>query len=233
MNLDQVGQALEQRITESLELHNNPRFDHLATLHDLQGKDTGYLKAYTGPGIEKASSLSINLLPMGLYFNINIIPEYHLDVPRFTYEGMLSPQGSQLSIDLYPDIDPIMQFESFSKDYAGIEKIFDAAKADTSISFEPSRQAHMRALVSPFFLCGFGVAEHALDAVETYAAHYYDEWLHLFQQQRQLTDAEAAQRKTRRDHIASTIMTLDPDRGMVVQIYGEEVTQAIQDATML
>jgi len=233
MAIADVGQALEGRLRDDLQLEPLPRFDSLLDLKNLQGASTGYVRTWSGPLIEKASSLSINLAPFGRYFNINLIPDSGIDAPRFVYEGLLSDRGNQVSVDLMPDVDPIMDFDRFESDYATVAELFNSAKQDSALHFEPSRQAHIRALVSPFFLCSFGAPASALPALEAVALAYYEAWLQLVQRNQRLAPDETRQRSLRRRRIAEAIMTRDPDRPMVVQIYGEKTTQAIQDATML
>ena len=216
-----------------LDLEPVERWSELLDLKNLKGESTGYAKVFSGGGIDKAASLSIDMLPFGRYFNINIIPDPSIDVPRFTFEGMLTAQGSQVSLDLFPDVDPIMDFARFMEDYAGIDAIFQEAKAEPDIEFRPSRQAHIRALVSPYFLCAFDQPESALGQLQSYAMRYFDEWLQLFRRNRRLSDEETAPRRLRRERIARTIMETDPDLHMVSQIFGEETTHAIQEATML
>lgn len=228
-----MGAAIERRFVEVLNARAIDKYAKYLDLKNLKGESTGYIRVYSGVDLEKASSLSIQLGPFGRYFNINIIPDIHLDAPRFTVEGMLSSHGSQISIDLYPDVDPIMNFQRFMADYSGVEKIFKEATENADLVFRPSYQAHIRALCSPFFLCTFGAAESALTALEDYADRYFSEWLNIYRQGRRLTAEEAAARQERRDRIARTIMSMDPDRDMVVKIFGEETTQAIQDATMV
>ena len=46
----------------------------------------------------------------------------------------------------------------------------------------------------------------------------------------QMSDTKAAARQQRREQIGNTIMRLDPDRHMVVKIYGEETTRMIEQA---
>jgi hypothetical protein len=48
----------------------------------------------------------------------------------------------------------------------------------------------------------------------------------------QLSDIKAAARRQRREQIGKAIMRLDPDRNMVVKIYGEDTTRMIEEANM-
>ena len=48
-----------------------------------------------------------------------------------------------------------------------------------------------------------------------------------------LSEVDAAARRVRRSHVAHTIIRHDPDRHMVVSVYGESMTQAIEEASML
>ena len=44
--------------------------------------------------------------------------------------------------------------------------------------------------------------------------------------------AAAADRTARRNPMSDVVVALDPDRQMIVQVYGEEVTSAIEQAVM-
>ncbi len=91
---------------------------------------------------------------------------------------------------------------------------------------------HMRAFESPFFLCARGVAEADLPGLEAFATRYFDEWRELLETAQQLPPEEAASRRARRDHMSRTVIEQDPDRHLVVSVYGESTTQAIEEASM-
>ena len=62
---------------------------------------------------------------------------------------------------------------------------------------------------------------------------HFDEWLKIYRSAPEVDAAEAAERQHRREQFAQKIIELDPDRQMIVQVYGEETTQAIENAIML
>lgn len=72
-----------------------------------------------------------------------------------------------------------------------------------------------------------------MPAIERYAHGYFDAWLKLYRRAAELPLEIAAERKARREHMARTMIELDPDRHLVVQVFGEETTRAIEAATML
>ena len=82
-------------------------------------------------------------------------------------------------------------------------------------------------------LCIFDTPEDALAELETIAARYLDEWFGLYSNAVSVTPEEAERTRQRRLHMAQTLIAEDPDRHMVVQIYGEETTSAIEEANML
>ena len=91
----------------------------------------------------------------------------------------------------------------------------------------------MRAFASPFFLCIFDTPENTLAELEAYADRYLDEWIKLYKNAVAVTPEEAERTRQRRLHMGRTLITEDPDRHMVVQIYGEATTTAIEEANML
>lgn len=227
-----VGQTLERRLVADLGLQPLARFADLQDLRSLDGQPMGYVRAWSGPQIARASSLSIGLGPAGRYFNISLVPEPAVDAPRFVYEGLVSATRSQVSVDLLPDVDPILDFDRFEADYAAVATTYAEAAQDPELRFAASRQAHMRALVSPYFLCCFAAPASALGRLEGFAMRYYEAWLALLRAGRPVAAEELPARQRRRARISQAIMTRDPDRPMVVQVFGEAVTQAIQDATL-
>jgi hypothetical protein len=142
------------------------------------------------------------------------------------------PQGSQVSMDLYLDLDLGMHLDYLGA-LAGIETIYKEARRDSPYALEPSRLAHMRAICSPYFFLVNKVPQEGLALIERYANRYFDEWLKIFHTGRQLTADEAASRSARRQYAGESVIALDPDRHMIVQVYGEETTCAIERAMIL
>jgi hypothetical protein len=231
-NVKTLGRRIEHRLLNEMSLIPVERFSKLLNLKNLKGDSTGYIKVVTGDRLEKGSSLSIDIAPGVRYFNIHIIPEACYQAPRFIFEGMLSPHGCQVSLDVFPDIDLEMDINYLIEDFGPFVEIYNEARAEEDITFRPSRYMHMRAFQSPFFLCTDAPAE-VLPRLEDYAERYFDEWQKLLASGRKLGDAETTARRVRRSHIARTIIEQDPDRHMVVNVYGEAVTQSIEEASML
>lgn len=231
--LEAFGGRAERRMIRDLALAPMKRFEHLLNLKNLQGDSTGYIKVFSGERIEKASSLSIAIAPGMRYFNIHIIPDAAYRIPRYLFEGMLTSRGSQVSMDLFPDVDAVMNIDDLKSRFDSVRQIYDEARRNENLRFENSRQIHMRAFASPFFLCIFGAPETALPALEDYADRYFDAWLGLYEDPVAVTPEEAETTRARRAHMARTLIAEDPDRHMVVQIYGEETTSAIEEANML
>jgi hypothetical protein len=227
-----LGQALETRIMNELDAQPLTQYDRLLDLKNLAGESTGYAKAFTGSKLTKGTSVSINLMPGARYFNIHIIPEPQYDVPRFLFEGMLMNQGSQVSMDLFPDFDVAADIDAYLDKYAAVAEIYQEARTDDRFVLVPSRLLHMRAFSSPVFLLVFSTPTENLLALEKYAERYFDAWRDMHRNAKQLSDTQAAARQLRREQIGNTIMRLDPDRHMVVKVYGEETTRMIEQANI-
>jgi hypothetical protein len=228
-----IGKALEERFVRDLGAKPDPEFSALLDLKNLAGDSTGYTRVFRGDRLAKASSLSITMGPVGRYFNIHIIPDHRFDIPRFVFEGMVMANGSQVTMDLFPDADFAANFDDLSKQYSTVAKLYDEARNDSVLNPQPSRQAHIRAFCSPFILLVFGAPEEQISLLEDFADRYFSAWLDMFRNARELDSDAAAARLERRELMARTLMAHDPDRPMVVQIYGEETTHAIERATML
>lgn len=231
--LSQFGLAIEERLVEALGATPMDKYKGLLDLKNIQGESTGFVRAYQAPRMEKLACLSIDILPGMRYFNIHAIPDHHYMVPRFNFEGMVTSKGSQVSMDLYPDMDVVMNFNFIRDNYAGLAKTYEKAKQHKHINVQASRLPHMRVLCSPYFLLANSVqAEHIYD-MQGWARKYLDEWLKIYHAQKELEPSGAQQRLQRRLQIARTIIENDPDRDKVVSTYGEATTQAIEEAAML
>jgi len=224
--------SIEQRLTDEMNLEAVEKFAHLLDLKNLQGESTGYVKTLTGDRIDRATSLSIDIAPGMRYFNIHIMPDHHYEIPRYSFEGMITPQGSQVSMDLYPDFDVITNLDKFEAMYAGVHKLFEQAKNTDKLPLEFSRIPHMRAIASPYFVLVPRANEEQTTVLERLGHAYLDEWLTMFRAGEQLSAEEADAKLALRNLIGSMIIERDPDRHMVVQVYGEETTQAIEAAAM-
>ncbi len=227
-----IGQAIWQRLLGSMNTAPVGEFNELLDLKDLTGASTGSIEVVTAPHLIKMSSLSINMGP-GRYFNIHVIPETSVQVPRYIFEGMVMPGQGQISLDLFPDYDVFMNIHEYLKQYEDVIAVYNAARMESGIAFEASRQTHMRSFSSPLFLCTFGLPEDRFSEMEGFAHRYLDGWLAMFQSAQQLDDATAMVREKRRQHMQDSVIALDPDRDRVVAIYGDDTTSAIERASML
>ncbi len=231
--LGEFGLPVEQRLVDALAAEPMEKYSALLDLKNTQGESTGYVRTYSAPRMAKLACLSINILPGMRYFNIHAIPDHHYRVPRFNFEGMVTTKGSQVSMDLYPDMDVIMNFDYILEHYSPLTKIYDKAKQHKHIQPEASRLPHMRALCSPYFLLASKVPQEHINNMQTWALGYLEQWLKIYQSQAEPEPVGAAQRLQRRELIARTIIENDPDRDKVVSTYGEQTTQAIEEAAML
>ncbi len=229
--LNSFGSSIEERIKHDLNGELSKGYPEVAEIHNLAGASTGYMRVYTGDRLHKACCLRINVMPGAYYFNMHIHPDSRYDVPRFGFEGMVTPQGSQVSMDIYPDTDLLNNIRGFLEQCGGLTPVWDEAKK-SDLNPQPSRLPHMRALCSPYFLNFVGVAPDQLPRVEAIANQYFDVWLDVCRNAEELDDARRVDVEKRRHTFAERIIELDPDRDMVVQIYGEEVTQNIEAAIM-
>ena len=227
-----LGQALEQRIMSELDVRPLQQFEQLLDLKNLAGNSTGYVRAFSGDGLEKGTSVSINMMPGARYMNIHLIPDPQLNAPRFLFEGMLMTRGSQLSMDLFPDFDVVAAIDAYMETYAPVAKVYEEARLDERFTLEPSRILHMRAFGSPVFMLVNAVPEEHRPVIEAYGERYFDAWFDIFRNAGKLSAGEASVRRDMRKKIGDTIKRLDPDRHKVVKVYGEETTCLIEAANM-
>lgn len=225
------GKAMFERVIQELNAVPDDSFPHLAEIRNLAGDVTGFAHVYTSARARRLAHLSIDIMPGMRYFNIFGCPHDEFDAPRFLHEGMISVRGSQVSTDIFHAVDMEAQVKAILAKTAGLTEIYDEAKA-SSIQFEPSRYAHMRIFCSPHFLCSFGADGDELPQIAEFGDRYLSEWLKLLATAERVDAAEAENRRKRRVHMSNTMVELDPDRHMVVQVYGEETVQAIEEACM-
>jgi len=225
------GISIIKRLVSDLDASLANEFPELLDIKNLAGASTGYVHVYKAPRLIKATHLSINVAPGARYFNIHIVPEAHYNVPRYSLEGMVTANSSQVSMDMYPDIDTFMEIRPFLAQMQGVSAVYDEAKK-SAIDFRPSRFPHMRAFSSPFFLNVFKATSEQLPQLDTIANRYFDEWLKIFQAGATVDAVAAANRQRRRTHMSDTVIEFDPDRQLIVQVYGEPTTAAIEQAVM-
>jgi len=225
------GSSIIERVTDQLGAELSDDFSELHEIKNLAGENTGYVRTYKGGKLIKATHLSINVAPGARYFNIQITPQPQYDVPRFSLEGMVTVQGSQVSMDMFPDTDMYMDIVPLLKQMEGVNAVFEEAKK-TDIDFRPSRLPHMRAFCSPYFLNVFKASGEQLPVLEKIANQYFDEWKLIFDAAPEVGPEATAEREKRRKHMADIVIAVDPDRQMIVQVYGEETTSAIESAVM-
>lgn len=227
----EYGNNLMERVIRELAAVPDESFAGMQEIKNLAGEVTGFAHVYTADKIRRISHLSINIAPGMRYFNLMVCPEDNVSAPRFMHEGMVSVHGSQISTDMFHDVDMLMNVQALVAKTAGLTEIFDEAKA-SDLNFVPSRQTHMRMFASPHFLNMFGVNGDQLDGVAGYADRYFSEWLSMLGDSDELDPDAAATRRKRREHMSDMVVHFDPDRHMVVQVYGEETVQAIENACM-
>jgi len=225
------GVSIVNRLTAELGAVRTDDFPQLRDIRNLAGASTGFVHVYTAPRLLRATHLSVTVAPGARYFNIHLVPEPQYNVPRYALEGMVTSRGSQVSMDLYPDVDVFMQIKPLLEQMQGVRAVFDAAR-QTDIDFRPSRLPHMRAFCSPFFLNVFKATGEQLPQLDVFANRYFDEWQKIFNKAEVVDAAAAADRQRRRTHMSDTVIALDPDRQMIVQVYGEDVSFAIEQAVM-
>ncbi len=227
----EYGNALVERVIGELGAVPDDSFAAMAEIRNLAGEVTGFVHVYKADKVRRISHLSINIAPGMRYFNLMVCPEDNVAAPRFMHEGMIGIHGSQISTDMFHDVDMFMNVQEIVAKTAALTEIFDEAKA-SDLNFVPSRQTHMRMFASPHFLNIPGVDGDQLNGVADYADRYFSEWLKMLAQSGE-TDADtAALRRKRREHMSDMVVHFDPDRHMVVQVYGEETVQAIENACM-
>ena len=228
-----TGKAMERKVVAALGATPATGFDDLQQLLTLKGDNTGYTRVWYADRIKKISSMSIDIMPgKARYFNLQIIPNDNLRVPRFVFEGLVMGHSSQVSVDLYPDMDMVTNLDWLTSAYAGVNAYYDELRKSDEFQLGMSRLPHMRIFCSPVFALAPAMSIDTVPAFEEAAGRYFDFWLAMFEQARECDSAEAAARAERRKLISDATIALDPDRKMVVGVYGEELTQRIETAAM-
>ncbi len=231
--IDSTGKALEQRVVDSLGATEAAGFDDLQPLCNLKGEQTGYTRVWHGEGLHKISSMSIDIKPgMARYLNLQVIPADNLRAPRYVFEGLVMGHASQLSVDLYPDMDMVIHLDWMLNRYAGLIEYYNTLRKADAFGLQMSKLPHMKTFCSPVFLLAPALSIDAVPDFEAAAGKYFDFWLEMFVVAEQSDEAETKARSERRKIISDQTIALDPDRKMVTGVYGEEYTQRIEAAAM-
>jgi hypothetical protein len=224
------GSRIGNRIVEELEISPVEDFADLREIKNVQDQTCGHANIYTGGNISKVVDLSIEVVPGMRYFFIQIVPDVHLDAPRFSFDGILTSQGNRLSLDLYTDTDIGLDLNGLYGRYLPLGKIYDRAREDRELLFESSRLPHIRATCSPFFLGVFSCANDQLPRMEEYANAYLDEWINLFKSKSPVSDEQALAKKHRRKNFSRIVRDQNSMGKMVVDILGVTTAETLQNA---
>ena len=111
--INNIGNKVWGMFTEHCNPTPHPDFDHMLDIKMPDGQSAGTCPVVVADKVSKASFLSIAVGPFGRYFNIQLLPDHHYDVPRLVLEGMLSDKKSQISVDMFPDKDIFMDMEAY------------------------------------------------------------------------------------------------------------------------
>jgi hypothetical protein len=228
-----TGDKIWNRFVEETRAEQIPEFESLLDIRTVDGHGGSSCKVFEGDRVSKGSMLSISMGPMGRYLTIHLIPSIEYDVPRLVFEGMLSPKGSQVSLDLFPDKDIVMGYEAYIEKYEDLIPVYNEARANRDFVWENSRVPFMRTLFSPFALLAFNVMPEQLPVSEDLGEAYLDHWLKMLKAAKPLNMEEQQIKFHRRIQMKEMMRAGDPDRPGVVAVFGEETTSAIEEASML
>ena len=224
------GQSVEARMLRELDVQPVEQLSHLRTLKNNAGEDSGFIKVYAGERIEKAISLSMHLAPGLRYFFVHIVADPNFDIPRYSFDGLLTDQGSRVALDLNPDFDLAMNLDYLTSKCQSLAGVYQSATEDEKFAFEASRLAHIRAICSPYFLGVFSVLDPDLPRLEAYADAYFSEWLAFFRTAEPITAEAANQKRQRRTQINNAIIKGNYMNPVVAEVYDEGISQAVYDA---
>jgi hypothetical protein len=231
--ISNAGKTVEDKAVRVLNAKFDDSFNDLLELKNLKGENTGYTKVWHGDHGTKIGSMSIDIMPgKARYFNLQITPDNALRAPRYVFEGMVMGHSSQLSVDLYPDTDIVTDLNWVYATYEPINKLFEEIRKGDIFTPSVSRYLHIRSFCSPVFLLAPALSIETVATFEGYAEQYFDSWLAIVTNAESSDAKETLDRKERRDLISRETIARDPDRKMVVGVYGEELTRRIEEAAM-
>ncbi|MDG1462329.1 MAG: hypothetical protein P8R04_02075, partial [Gammaproteobacteria bacterium] len=165
-----TGMQTESLVVSTLGGVEAESFKDLLALQNLKGENTGYTKVWYADRIKKISSMSINIMPgKARYFNLQVIPEDNLRVPRYVFEGLVAGHSSQVSVDLYPDMDMVLNLDWLTSAYAGIYNYYDEIRKNEVFQLGASRLPHMRTFCSPVFALAPSMPVDSVPAFEDVA----------------------------------------------------------------
>ena len=203
--LDTLGQHIESRFIDELPVRPVEEFAGLLDLKNLQGDSTGYIKVFSGDRIEKGSSLSIDMMPGHALLQHPHHSGSDLPRPAISVRGHADQVGQ-------PGVDgPVSGYRCADGRRLPARRTSLRSTRSTipravtaTLKFEASRQLHMRAFSSPFFLCAFDVAEDKLPQTgRTTPTAISASGSACSSRHRRLEPDSAAARRVRRAHVAT------------------------------
>lgn len=222
---------LLERLGQVLPLAPLPGYEDLARIRALDGREVGFLRAWTAPGIDKLVTTSLAFAPGAAYGLVHAVPAADRIVPRLLWEGMTAGPALTFSLDLYPALDLAADPLYMARHYDRLARAFDAACASTALAPRPSAIPWVRAICSPFFLMSPVALDRAVEALPFVEA-YLEVWLAALGSEPEVDATTRALIEERRRRALDTLIERDPHRPSLERLLGTEATARLARAML-
>jgi hypothetical protein len=229
MAKEKLSDQIYKKISQKIELTPVTDFADLQTIHTLDGRHAGSIKAFTGHKIEKFSIAELSIAPEMDYINTSLKPTANYAIPRFSVNFMVISGQIQFDVDLYPDLDLTVRQDYIDKYYEQLTDIYLKEKNAPYFNWKLSDRSWVRVSASPYFFMSAADMEHE-DKVHNLIHVYLDLWLKIWQEEKEVSGAEAEQIATRRNYILNMLLEREPERHILEKAFGKEIAARLGDA---
>jgi len=221
-----IGHQIFSKISKEANLKPSPEFEALKTVHALDGREVGGIQVFTGEKIEKMVIAEMSLAPGMSYTLISIKPTVQYNVPRFGANYMEMPEKIQFDVDLYPAVDLVLYPEYLDKYYENLKDIYASEKKASYFEWKLSDHSWMRAMTSPYYFMS-GTNRENEDKVHTLIYVYADAWMIMWKEAGPVLEEASKEIQHRRDIALKTLLEREPERHLLENIFGKELTDKI------
>ncbi|MCP4715513.1 MAG: hypothetical protein GY868_10375 [Deltaproteobacteria bacterium] len=226
---EKIIKQIFEKVSACISLKPVPEFEELATVKAIDGRKVGSVSVYQGDKIERYTFTDLSLAPGMNYFSITIRPTSMYNIPKLGINYMQTPDQIQFDVDLYPAVDLVPRQEYVDKYYDLLKETFLQAKSAPYFSWRVSDHSWMRVNASPYFFMSRTDIAHK-DLVDLLVQAYLDVWLKIHAEAQAVSEEEARLIASRRSWLDRWLREREPDRHVIVKIFGEELTNKMSDA---
>jgi hypothetical protein len=229
MNNEKLSDQIYKKVSQKIDLNPITDYKDVETIHALDGRDAGSIKAFTGEKIHKLSIAEISIAPGMDYINTSIKPKTSYCIPRFSVNYLETPGKIQFDVDLYPDMDLAIRQDYIDKYYEQLTDTYLKEKNAPYFEWKVSDRSWVRVSMSPYFFMS-AVDLSNKDKVYRLVHAYLDLWLTIWENEKEVPEEEAFQIASRRNYILKMLLEREPERHILEKAFGKDLAARMGDA---